>query len=70
MNENVTPSKIEMKPYELFIKFQNNGMVFKFKKETLDECHAVVEDFKTKYPDATVSYKIVEKTVIESEGEI
>lgn len=70
MNENVTPSKIEMKPFELFVKFQNNGMVFKFKKNTIDECRAVVDDFKAKYPEATVSYMIIEKKVVESEGEI
>jgi hypothetical protein len=57
---------VTIKPYELFVKFENNGMVFKFKKDTIDECHDVCRDFKTKYPDSTITYEIYKKTCEES----
>jgi hypothetical protein len=59
-----------MKPYEIFIKFDNNEMVFKFKRDSVEECHKVLSDFKAKYPENQVSYKIIEKTVVENVGDI
>ena len=59
-----------MKQYEVFIKFSNNDMVFKFKRDTQEECNKVVSDFREKYPENEISYKIVNKVVVERVGDI
>ena len=59
-----------MKQYEVFIKFSNNDMVFKFKRDTQEECNKVVSDVREKYPENEISYKIVNKVVVERVGDI
>ena len=54
-----------MKPYEVYIKFANSGMVYKFKRNTLEECHAIVCEMRGKYPEQGVFYRVAHRVVIE-----
>lgn len=65
-----------MKKFEIYLRISDTTRVCKFKKDTIEESRALVQEFKDKYanPDAEtpveVYYKIVEKNVVESYGEI